>query len=249
MITIEEINADLNDVKPLFFELQNLYGCLPATQCRCDQPGVCCAFLPEMTWVEALRWIGVINDLQEPAMREIIRKFLEFYLTTPIRHTGCPFLIDGHCGIYPYRSFACRAYGLWSQTAGDNRTRENRFSRQALLNVWEQFGVAVPEKMVTFEIDYCDRVQCAPEKPISDGQLMDILQQVYRLDQALPDLRTRFEAEYHSDFSFLIASLVLGYRRAVLGKFAVIKEIVRQGTEARLEQMLGKATPDVLISS
>jgi hypothetical protein len=47
----------------------------------------------------------------------------------------------------------------------------------------------------------------------------------------------------------LIASLVLGYRRAVLGKFAVIKEIVRQGTEARLEQMLGKATPDVLISS
>jgi len=60
MITIEEINADLNDVKPLFSELQNLYGRLPATDCRCDQPGVCCAFLPEMTWVEALRWIGVI---------------------------------------------------------------------------------------------------------------------------------------------------------------------------------------------
>jgi len=249
MITSEEINAAINDVKPLFSELQNLYGCLPATQCRCDQPGVCCAFLPEMTWVEALRWIGVIKDLQEAAMREILRKFVEFYLTTPIRHTGCPFLFDGHCGIYPYRGFACRAYGLWSQTTGDNRTRENRLSRQALLQLWEQFGLAVPAKMVTFEIDYCDRVQCAIEKPMSDGQLMDILQQVYRLDQALPDLQTKFEAEYHSDFSFLIASLVLGYRKAILGKFAVIKEIVRQGTAERLEQMLGKATPDVLISS
>ena len=199
--------------------------------------------------MEALRWIGVIKDLQQAAMREILRKFVEFYLTTPIRHTGCPFLMDGHCGIYPYRSFACRAYGLWSQKTGDERTRENRRSRKALLQLWEQFGLAVPAKMVTFEIDYCDRAQCAIEKPISDGQLMDILQQVYRLDQALPDLQTKFETEYHSDFGFLIASLLLGYRKAILGKFAVIKEIVRQGTEARLEQMLGKATPDVLISS
>jgi hypothetical protein len=71
---------------------------------------------------------------------------------------------------------------------------------------------------------------------------MDILQQIYGLDQALPDLQTKFEAEYHSDFSFLIASLTLGYRKAVLGKFAVIKEIVMQGTDERLQQMLAKVT-------
>lgn len=35
-------------------------------------------------------------------------------------------------------------------------------------------------------------------------------------------------------------------RKAVLGKFAVIKEIVQQGTEKRLEQMLDKATPHLL---
>ncbi len=249
MIRIEEINAAINDVKPLLSELQNLYGCLPGTQCRCNQPGVCCAFLPEMTWMEALRWIGVIKDLQQAAMREILRKFVEFYLTTPIRHTGCPFLMDGHCGIYPYRSFACRAYGLWSQKTGDERTRENRRSRKALLQLWEQFGLAVPAKMVTFEIDYCDRVYYDVEKPMSDGQLMDIFQQIYRLDQALPQLQTKFEAEYHSDFSFLMASLVLGYRRAVLGKFAVVKEIVQQGTEEHLQQMLLKATPDMLIAA
>ena len=246
MIRIEEINAVINDVKPLFSELQNLYGRLPQTHCRCQQPGVCCAFLPEMTWVEALRWIGVIKGLPQAAMREILRKFVKFYLTTPIRHTGCPFLMDGRCGIYPYRSFACRAYGLWSQTTGDSRTRENRHSRQALLQLWEQFGLAVPAKMVTFEIDYCDQVDGAVEKPMSDDQLMDILQQVYGLDQTLAALQSKFEVEYHSDFSFLIASLALGYRKAVLGKFAVIKEMVQQGAEERLKQMLGRATAEVL---
>ena len=75
---------------------------------------------------------------------------------------------------------------------------------------------------------------------------MDFLQQVYRLDQALPDMQTKFEAEYHSDFSFLMASLVLGYRKAILGKFAVVKEIVQQRTEERLQQMLHRVTSDVL---
>ncbi len=104
----------------------------------------------------------------------------------------------------------------------------------------------VPAETVEFEIDYCDKVRCAAEKSMTDDQLMDILQQVYRLDQALPDLQIKFETEYNSDFSFLMASLVLGYRKAVLGKFAVIKEIVQQGTDDRLQQMLEKTAPDGL---
>jgi hypothetical protein len=101
---------------------------------------------------------------------------------------------------------------------------------------------------VEFEIDYCDKVHCATEIAMSDSQLMDILQQIYGLDHALPDLQTKFEAEYHSDFSFLIASLVLGYRKAVLGKFAVVKEILQQGTDERLQQMLDRVSPEVLAS-
>ena len=246
MITIEEINAAINEVKPLFADLQNLYDSSPETQCRCDQPGVCCTFLPQITGLEAIQWVAVINDLPEAARRDILRKFVEFYLTTPLRHTGCSFLSDGHCGIYPYRGFACRAYGLWSQKIGVKRTMENRRSREALLQQWQRFGVKVPPQRVVSEINYCDQVRCITEKKMSDSQLMDILQQIYQLDQALPDLQTKFEAEYHSDFSFLIASLALGYRKAVLGKFAVIKEIVQQGTEERLEQMLGKAAAGVL---
>src|SRR5210317_30272 len=114
MITIKEINAAIYDVKPLFLELQVLYGCLPETGCQCEQPGVCCAFLPEMTWVEALQWTGLILEMPTEARTRILQKFLEFYLTNPIRSAGCPFLENGHCGIYESRSFACRAYGLWS---------------------------------------------------------------------------------------------------------------------------------------
>lgn len=246
MIKIQEINAALHDVQPLISELQNLYDCLPKTLCRCDQPGICCTFLPQMTCVEALQWVRVIKGMPAPARPEILRKFVEFYLTTPIRHTGCPFLIAGGCGIYEYRAFACRAYGLWSPKIGVERTRENRRSRQALLQQWQRFGVAVPARMVAFEIEYCNQVDCPKEKSISDGRLENILQQIYGLDQALPDLQAKLEDEYHSDFSFLIASLSLGYRKAVLGKFAVVKEIVQQGTDERLQQMLGKISPGVL---
>ena len=246
MITIEEINTALYDVKPQFSELQNLYGDLPETHCQCEQPGVCCAFLPEMTWMEALQWTWLIQEMPANDRSRLLQKFLEFYLTNPIRPTGCPFLNKGACGIYELRPFACRAYGMWSSEFGKARTQKSRQDRRSLLQMWLKFGLRLPPQNLEFEIDYCDQVRCAIEKSMSDGQLMDILQQTYRLDQASAELQVKFEAEYHSDFSFLIASLVLGYRKAVLGKFAVIKEIIQQGTQERLEQMLGKSTAEVL---
>ena len=247
MITFEEIKAAIIDVKPLFSELQDLYGCLPQTDCQCEQPGVCCAFLPEMTWMEAVQWIRLIQEMPADARTKILKKFLAFYLTNPLRSAGCPFLENGACGIYESRPFACRAYGLWTPEFGKVRTQKSRQDRKALLQMWQKFGLELPLQTVEFEIDYCDQVFCTTEKSMSDSQLMDILQQIYELDQGLAELQTKFEAEYHSDFSFLIASLALGYRKAVLGKFAVIKEMVQQGTEERLEQMLGKVTAELLI--
>ena len=246
MITISELNTAIRKAGPLLESLQRLYQRLPQTGCHCEQPGVCCAFLPEMTWLEALQWIGYIQQMPADVRTKTLQRFLEFYLTNPIRSSGCPFLKNGACGIYELRPFACRAYGLWSPEYGEARTQESRQDRKALRQMWQNFGLELPPQPVESEIDYCDQVSCACEKPISDSQLMDILQQVYGLDQALAGLQAKFEAEYHSDFSFLIATLSLGYRKAVLGKFAVIKEMVQQGTEKRLGQMLGKATAEVL---
>jgi len=246
MIAIRDLHTAINQATPLLKSLQSLYQRLPETRCQCEHPGVCCAFLPEMTWMEALQWSGVIQEMSAEARTRILQKFLEFYLTNPIRHSGCPFLEKGACCIYELRPFACRAYGLWSSEFGKARTQKSRQDRKALLQMWQKFGLELPPETVESEIDYCDKVRCATDKSISNRRLMDILQQIYGLDQALPDLQTKFEAEYHSDFSFLIASQALGYRKAVLGKFAVIKEILRHGTEERLEQMLDKLTPEVL---
>ena len=246
MIAISDLDTAIQKAGPLFESLQRFYQRLPQTGCQCEQPGVCCAFLPEMTWIEAVQWIGRIQEMPADARAKILQKFLEFYLTNPIRTGGCPFLEKGACTIYELRPFACRAYGLWSLEFGKKRTRKSRQDRKALRKMWQNFGLELPPQTVEFEIDYCDQVRCLTEKSMSDSQLMDILQQIYGLDQALAQLQTTFEAEYHSDFSFLIASLALGYRKAVLGKFGVIKEMVQQGTEKRLEQMLGKATAEVL---
>jgi Fe-S-cluster containining protein len=246
MIATSDLKTAINKATPMLESLQRLYQRLPETRCQCEQPGVCCSFLPEMTWMEAVQWIGLILEMPADARTKILQKFLEFYLTNPIRPDGCPFLENGACGIYEWRPFACRAYGLWSPQFGKVRTQKSRQDRKALRQMWQKFGLELPPQTVEFEIDYCDQVRCATEKAISDSQLMDILQQVYGLDQTLAALQSKFEVEYHSDFSFLIASLALGYRKAVLGKFAVIKEMVQQGAEERLEQMLGRATAEVL---
>ena len=100
MITVEEIKSAIGKVKALFPELQTLYQSIPETYCSCDEPGVCCAFLPEMTWLEALQWTRFIRDMPITEKTVMLRKFVEFYLTTPMRHSGCPFLMDGNCGIY-----------------------------------------------------------------------------------------------------------------------------------------------------
>jgi Fe-S-cluster containining protein len=249
MIHPEDLAAAVKTANPLFAELQSLYHSLPDTQCCCDQPGVCCIFLPQMTLIEALQWFEIIQQLAEEARFDTLKRFMNFYLTNPVRHSGCPFLQHNTCGIYEFRPFACRAYGLWSRETGDERTDLSRRERKVLLNSWKRFGLELPAEMVGFEIDYCDRVQCRSRPAISDSELIDILEKVYRLDQNFPELQNIFEEKYHSDFSFLIASLILGVRKSVLGKFAVIKEMVNQGSSKRLQTMLARVTKEVLDAS
>jgi hypothetical protein len=106
--------------------------------------------------------------------------------------------------------------------------------------MWKRFGIVIPEAWVPREIDYCRQVVCT-STGVSDADLMEVLQTLYRLDDHLPQLKARFEKEVHSDFSFLTAAVVLGYQKAVLGKYAVIKEIVQERKEDRLNAFLQSA--------
>jgi len=129
---------------------------------------------------------------------------------------------------------------------GMTRTRESRTGKKALRLMWKGLGVELPAHVVEFEIDYCDKVQIQSDKPIRDDMIMDLLKQVYDLGKPLDNLQSRFEVEYHSDFSLLLTSLVLGMKKALLLKFAVIREIVQNGTDARLQETLVKVSPDML---
>ena len=224
----------------MFRELQLFYRDLPDTECRCERPGICCVFLPEMTGIEALQWFNLIGNLPARQKNAIFQKFVKFYLSNPIRSSSCPFLEDGSCSIYQVRTFACRAYGIWSRKFGVARTRQNREERKILRLRWRSFGVILPLEMVESEIDYCDSVRCLSANSPTDEQIMNILEKVYQLDQRIPDLGQKFEEMYHSDFSFWVACLVFGQRKAVLGKYAVIKEMVQEGTEKRLQEMIEK---------
>lgn len=246
MITREELVSALQAAEPLFEKLQALYGRLPETRCNCEQPGVCCMFLPEMTTLEALNWIRLLLDLPDGELTEKLQKFVEFYLLNPVRLMGCPFLKDGGCTIYEKRTFGCRAYGSWSRKMGKRRTDESRKEKKALREMWKRFGIELPADIVEFEIDYCDKVETLSDSPPRDNQLMELLQQVYDLDATLGELQTKFENEYHSDFSLLISVLALGMKKALLEKFAVVKEIVKQGTDTRLQKTLQKISSDVL---
>ena len=246
MITAEDLISAISTAKPLFDPLQDLYRGLPETQCTCDEPGLCCMFLPEMTMLEALQWIERMQAMSEPDLTSTLRRFVVFYLTNPARLTGCPFREDGACSIYKYRTFGCRSYGLWSQEMGRSRTRASRKGKMSLRKMWKRYGIELPAHTVEFEIDYCNKVQVRWGKPIGDEAIMDLLTQVYHLGKPLGDLQSQFEEAYHSDFSFLLTSLIFGIRKALLLKFAVIKEIVQEKTDTRLKRELEKISPTLL---
>ena len=229
---------------PVLDKIQRLYRRLPPTVCNCRKPGTCCVFLPEMTLMEALQWLRFMQQKPDDERAALIHKFVEFYLTNPIRHMGCPFLSGGHCGIYEIRTFACRAYGLWSQTTGRERTQQSREGKRMLVKMWQRLGIDLEGEALVDELDYCDQVGCKSDAHISDDQLMAVLEEIYLLDNEWAELQTKFETEYHSDFSFLITSLVLNPRKAVLGKMAVIRELSRTGTEQRLKSLLSQIQPD-----
>jgi Fe-S-cluster containining protein len=248
VITNSEIIEVVQKARPVFEKIQGLYRHLPETTCYCEKPGICCAFLPEMTLMEALQWFQVIQQMPDAKRVALIRKFVEFYLINPIRRIGCPFLSEGHCGIYEFRSFACRAYGLWSKKMGQERTNQSRDEKLKLVKMWQGYGIDMAPEAIVDEMDYCPHVGCKSDIKISDQRLMAVLQQIYLLDKELADLQTKFENEYYSDFSFLMASLTLSTKKAVLGKFAVIKELSRSGTDSRLKNLLSQIKPGRLMT-
>ena len=241
MLTHQDIKTALVRGRMLFADLQKLYFRLPVTLCECEAPGICCRFMPEMTLLEALQWIDALARMPQDRRSVMIRRFVFFYLVTPVQQPGCPFLENGGgCGIYRQRPFACRAYGLWSTAAGQARTRQHRDAKKALIRNWRNLGIRVPADAVAFEMDYCTRVQSQTETAPSDDAVMRVLSAVYALDEPLTQWSEAFEEHYHSDFSYFLTAMFFGARKSVLAKIAVIKEYTELGADRRLQKFVSQ---------
>lgn len=246
MALFKDMQNALMSNRPLMAALESLYERLPETLCKCDSPGSCCVFIPEMTVVEAMSWIDALNKKKRVDQIDILRNFIDFYLTNPVRRPGCPFLSDGRCSLYSHRTFACRAYGLWSQTMGRKRTKESREADLDRITGWQRFGIVLSPEDVLEEVDYCNKVEiCGGRRP-SDDELTAILTDIYRLGAPIAELQQRFERNFQSDFSLLVTATVFEPRKAVLGKYAVIKEHVKKGTDKRLKKMLARVSEERL---
>jgi Fe-S-cluster containining protein len=242
----EEIRQCIGPAASRAAELDELYAKLPATNCLCDSPGVCCTFLPEMTALEAFRWLERIYDLGPVSGTDMVKRFVEFYLTSLVRLSRCPFVDEGRCSAYDIRTFACRAYGLWSRKLGEERTGKSRRDKEAFRLMWKKFGLDVPKDVIEFEIDYCTDVTHDPAAKVTDARLMKLLEKVYVLSRSMGDLQDRFERDYHSDFSFLVSSLALGKREALMAKMLITKEVLDAGTDHNLRKTLEMISPDKL---
>jgi hypothetical protein len=132
---------------------------------------------------------------------------------------------------------------------GQARTNQSREEKMRLVKMWQRYGIEMVPEAIVNEMDYCNHVGSKSDIKISDKRLMAVLQEIYLLDKEMADLQTKFENEYYSDFSFLVASLALSTKKAVLGKFAVIKELSRSGTDQRLQNLLSQIKPDGLVST
>jgi Fe-S-cluster containining protein len=241
MLTIEDIKGALINGRNSFDDLQTHYRRLPSTRCECETPGVCCRFMPEMTFLEVLQWIDAMSRLPADRRSALICQFVLFYLITPLRQPGCPFLgKGGECTIYRERPFACRAYGLWGTTTGQARTEQHRDGKKAIILNWRNLGIQIQEDAVAFEMDYCTRVHSNADRSLTDNDIMAVLNDVYALDDSVGIWRDQFETNYHSDFSYLLTAMLFGARKAVLSKIAVIKEIAEMGTDRRLHKYLSQ---------
>ncbi len=114
------IPLTLPDLKELIFNsqgqrqgLKNLYSQLPDTSCQ--RRALCCSLLPELSLLEALEALDQLRKFPPARRRELTQKIIRYFFINPAEITGCPFLEDRDCLIYPSRFFGCRAYGLWSK--------------------------------------------------------------------------------------------------------------------------------------
>lgn len=200
-----------------------MYGRLPVTTCQ--RRGICCGLLPPVQHIELLVWL--LEFLQLPREEAALQanKLVEHFLFNAAQRRQCPWLEPGSCNIYNRRFFGCRAYGLWSPQAYEQRRSGSVEASRRTAQAWASMGVELPADILAPGPDYCLAVQpLKGHNTIDDSELDRQEDNLAAMTQDLPgsDIFT----QWGGDISYAVAWLVLGPQTALEMKVQATKALL-----------------------
>jgi Fe-S-cluster containining protein len=220
------------------------YTQLPSTRCR--RRTHCCSLLPEMSLVEALTAVQLLVDMVPEQRLQVSKRLLRYFFLNPVEILSCPFLEGNNCLVYLERFFGCRAYGLWSRKYYQ---RQAELSQQAKLlgqQQWQRLGVALPQEIVNFHVNYCPHVEVEGDVSVNDELLVQTSDVIDSISAQLVPWHDQFRQEYFSDLSFLLASISLGLQEAIQLKFDIVRDYLANGNQDRLAKII-EDYPDICV--
>ncbi|MBI4763835.1 MAG: hypothetical protein HY787_04440 [Deltaproteobacteria bacterium] len=219
-------------------DLQKIYDRIPAT--RCLRQGQCCSLLPEMTFLEALQALSVLESRPLSDRINVTQKMVRYFLGNAMEISSCPFLQGRDCLIYQDRFFGCRAYGLWSGVFYQNLADQNRQGKRVLQQQWEKLGISLPAEVLSFKIPYCSQVETDPPLEISDEMLSAASDRIENLSGEMNPWDQEFRGKYFSDLSFFLTGLQFGPQEAVRLKYFITKDIIQKADRSLMDQVLSR---------
>jgi Fe-S-cluster containining protein len=223
----------------LWAELTEARETLPTTNCsrRTD----CCALLPPMGLIEALRLMADFDGMTDDRRQALILKCVEYFFLNPVRIMGCPFLEGIDCLVYANRPFGCRAYGLWSPSFYRRRQESAARSKKAVVRAWTSLGVTLPRAVADHRPRYCREVKTVSGPAPDDAAIEAVNLRIQTLDESLGHSSRVFAQTYASDLSFLLTADLLGFEAALQHKVTVVREYLDRGESAGLAYLLDRA--------
>jgi hypothetical protein len=233
--SLARLEGLLSEAAPALTDLRTVYARLPTGSCR--RRARCCAFLPEMTFLETLSILDRLRSGSPLWRKSLIKKIVRYFFTNPVEISGCPFLESRDCSLYAERAFGCRAYGLWSPAYYQDLVDRNSRAKAAFGQEWHKLGVELPLEVLQYRPPYCrDLVPAA--LPVSDELLIREAEEVETLAVTLNPWQRFLEEDCFSDLSFFMARWIYGPAEAVRLKFLIVRDWVQKKNQERLADVL-----------
>ena len=224
--------------------LKEAYAQLPSTRCR--RRIHCCSLLPEMSLMEALTAVQILVDMVPEQRLQVSKQLLRYFFLNPVEILSCPFLEGNDCLIYLERFFGCRAYGLWSRKYYQKQAKLSQQAKRIGQHQWKRMGVALPQEVVDFHVNYCPHVEVEGDLSVNDELLVQTSDSIDSISSQLVPWHDQFRQEYFSDLSFLLASILLGLQQAIQLKFEIVRDYLANGNQDRLVKII-EDFPDICV--